>query len=189
MVIQALIDALSASDPQISEAARKVLAAQGEQAVDALIQALPQMLPRTLVKAISLLALVPEARCEAALLGLLEHHHNLVRLSSVQALGNFPSAQVGQALIHHLNSDDVLLQISAVTSLGKVGGSAAVDALLALLLRTPESTVRYSTIRALGQLGDARAIEVIRGFADDPNHHVRADVRQALQRLGAPYED
>ncbi|MCS6836682.1 MAG: HEAT repeat domain-containing protein [Anaerolineae bacterium] len=185
MSLHALIDALSASDPQMSEAARRALLAEGESVLDELIEVIPRLAPRSLMKVISVLGAQPLPRCEAALLSLLSHDHNLIRLSVVQALGNFTSENACLALIEQLNSSDVLIQISAATSLGKLGNPLALEAMVAQLLRTPEPTVRYSIIRALGQLGDPRAVEVILRFADDPNHHVRNDVRRALERLGA----
>jgi len=185
MSLHALLDALNASDPQVSEAARQALLAQGESTLDELIEALPQLAPRSLMKVISVLGASAHPRCDAALLELLSHDHSLVRLTAVQALGNFHSDKACLALMEQLASPDVMIQISAAASPGKLGNPLALEALIAQLLRTPEQTVRYSTIRALGQLGDVRAEEVILRFADDPNHHVRSDVQQALERLGA----
>jgi HEAT repeat protein len=67
--------------------------------------------------------------------------------------------------------------------LGRLGDRRAVDYLLAELRRTESSTLRYTLIRALGNLGDPRAVEAIMSFEFDENHHVRAHAQRALSQL------
>jgi HEAT repeat protein len=68
----------------------------------------------------------------------------------------------------------------AVTALGHLGDTAAVDGVIARL-DDDEGTVRYAAAVALGNLGDVRAIEPLRGHARD--EYAAMPVRAALARL------
>jgi HEAT repeat protein len=43
--------------------------------------------------------------------------------------------------------------------------------------------VRYTTIEALGQIGDRRVLPDIYRYMEDPSHHVRDKVEVAIEAL------
>lgn len=181
--VNTLIQALNASDPVLSEDARSALIAQGIDILPMLLAHLPTLNPKQSLKVASILGALGHPDCQVALLQLLEHPHPLVKVAVVQALAHYPSHTVFEALLPLLQSPDMMLQIAAVTSLGKLGDQRAVAPLAHLLQQTNDSTLRYNCIRALGNLGDASVLPLIASFANDPNHHVRDDVAQAMGKL------
>ena len=54
-----------------------------------------------------------------------------------------------------------------------------------LLPKAEAGSLRYTIIQTLGVLGDPQAIDLIRNYLDDPDHHVRSRAEVALDRLGA----
>jgi HEAT repeat protein len=60
---------------------------------------------------------------------------------------------------------------------------AAIDPLIRLLTITESSEVRYTAIEGLGLLNAAQAVDLIRSFAHDDNHHVQERAQTALNRL------
>ncbi len=91
-------------------------------------------------------------------------------------------------LLEALPTARYMVQVAAVVTLEHIGDPQAVEPLMAHLAATDESSglLRCTLIQALGVLGDTRAADLIRQYADDPDHHVRQRVQVALQRLGMP---
>ena len=76
-----------------------------------------------------------------------------------------------------------LTQIAIVRVLEKIKSKKSVEPLMRILASAESPSLRYTIIQTLGLLGSPLAIELIRSFEDDPDHHVRERVRTALQRL------
>ncbi|MEM9491286.1 MAG: HEAT repeat domain-containing protein [Myxococcota bacterium] len=87
-------------------------------------------------------------------------------------------------LVHALTqSDNYKQRISAALSLGKVDGEArAVDALIAGL-DDEHDTVRAVAAKALGQLGDTRALPALRRMENDDSARVRRRAARAVTKL------
>ena len=54
---------------------------------------------------------------------------------------------------------------------------------MALLKNAESGALRYTIIQALGVIGDPQAIDLIRSYQNDEDHHVRNRVEIALSRL------
>ena len=76
-----------------------------------------------------------------------------------------------------------MTRVQIVKALEEIGDEMAVPALLRLLETTDSSVVRYTTIAALGVLGDEEIVPRIEVYATDPDHHVRERVDMALRKL------
>lgn len=116
--------------------------------------------------------------CEA-----LHSPHFMVRQVAAQTLGMLGDRRAMALLVEALNDEKLLVQLWSVEALGKLGDPRAVAPLVEALKRTESSTVRYTIIRVLGEMGDPEVIPVILTYRDDDNHHVRARVRDAVEAL------
>ena len=84
-----------------------------------------------------------------------------------------------------LDDPDVDVSREAARSLGRLRAVDSVEALLRAAVSS-NSFLRRSALRALGEIGDPRALPVLRAGLDDPTVLVAAEAAQALTRLGEP---
>jgi HEAT repeat protein len=101
-------------------------------------------------------------------------------------LGETGNPDAVPVLLEHLGHERAILQMWVVQSLGVLKDERAVDSLIALLQPEVPSSLRYMAVEALGRIGDKRALPMIRGLRDDPDHHVRERVETALHLFGEP---
>jgi len=71
-----------------------------------------------------------------------------------------------------LGSDEKWLRRNAAEALGKLRASSAVEPVIRLLA-DKKHDVREISARALGRIGDERAIPALTGLANDPDLKVR----------------
>ncbi len=83
----------------------------------------------------------------------------------------------------YTQTNDWIIQMSIVASLGELGDPRGFD-LLAQALQSDNDLIKTSAIGALGELGDRRAIDLLRPFATSSDWQMRYRVVQALNRLG-----
>jgi len=88
-------------------------------------------------------------------------------------LGSIDDARASERLARATRSRTSWTRMDAAIGLGRHQGSAAVEALVGLL-NDPDYLVRYHTLRSLGAIGDARALQALTSF-DPPS-----DVEQRL---------
>ena len=122
-------------------------------------------------------------RIKSTMMGFLTSSNFMLRLITVQLIGNFGQNTDVQYLINQLNDEKTVVQIEVVRSLGKLGDPQAVRPLIDLLLKSDSSTLRYTIIGTLDLLGDQDTVSVIRTFASDPDAHVRSKVKNILQKF------
>jgi len=84
-----------------------------------------------------------------------------------------------------LSSENDRYRWIAADALGEMEADEAVDALIHLLHRDGSSQVRYTAARALGQIGDPRAVPHLLLAMDDPDTVVRNVAVEALGELRA----
>ena len=189
--VQPLVSILRDSDRAVREAAISALTAIGEPSVPALGLCLsdPQLGVQEAASAV--LALIADDRVLAPLIASLGNRDWIVRMHAAKALGRIklPSsieplipllqdkvkavreetttalAAIGAAaipsLLAALSHPEWLVRLHAVEALGKMRSPAAVDPLLFVLFNDTDSAIREDAIRALGEIGDGRAVEFL----------------------------
>ena len=87
------------------------------------------------------------------------------------------------SFIKALKGDDPESRAQAAVALGKLGNSAAVEPLIAVL-QDQSSAVRGAAANSLGKFSDTHAVEPLIALLQDPDAKVRALAARALGRLG-----
>ncbi|MEB3175051.1 MAG: HEAT repeat domain-containing protein [Cyanobacteriota bacterium] len=83
------------------------------------------------------------------------------------------------------NTQDWLLQMSIVATLGEMGDPRSVE-LLKTALSSPQSLIRAAAIGALGDLGDAGIMSILLPLAEDEDWQVRYRLALTLGQLPTP---
>jgi hypothetical protein len=110
-----------------------------------------------------------------------------VRVKAAGTLGTIGTSRAAEVLVAALK-DDVLPVYSAVTDALTRIGPAAVESLLPAL-KDSDSGVRRAAAKALGDIGDARAVQPLREAANDEEQSVRKAAAKALAQIGQPTEE
>lgn len=122
-------------------------------------------------------------RAVAALLPRFPSLPSSARLRLARALGGHATPEVVQAMTVHLGSEDRRVREAAVAALTAARDREALPALVAYLEAHPDEVL--PAIRALGALGDARALPVLLGVLGKTDDAVaRVHVVEALARIG-----
>ena len=182
--IDALLQELDGNDVFARLAVHERLIAYGAVVVEPLIALLRDGTTKQAACAITVLGAIGDRQAIEPLVGMLHASHVLLRMNAAKALSSFDEPAVITALLEGLNDRDELVQSWVLNSLGALGNRQVVGPIIAFLERTPSPDMRYMAIRALGDLGDQQAIAHILPYLADENHHVQADARKALARLG-----
>ena len=126
-------------------------------------------------EAASALGFIGEPAAVGALSDALDDVDPSVRWSAAQALGFIADPAAVPALSEALNDADSFVRSVAVEALVAIGDSGAVEPLLALVAVKPTATVAVGerdpfleAVRALGTLGDARAVARLLELAAGP---------------------
>lgn len=167
-----------------SRSARLELVMMGSAAVDELLRWLPTATDQQRWKLLLVLGEIGDLRAVPAFIENLESSSSAIQAAAAQFLGSLGDRRAVEPLLRALvrgNNASSLVWI--VQALGKLQDQRAVEPLLALVQTTDSASVRYTAIEALGRLGDTRAISIIRRYANDDSHHVRARVVAALEQL------
>lgn len=210
--VEPLIRVLRDSDRAVRQAAIAALTAIGEPAVEPLGACLRDANLTVQESAASILASIGDVRVADALTGALTSGDWVVRMQAAKALGRIGEprtipalvpllqdkvkavreevsstlARMGPAavpvLVEALGHGEWLVRLHAVESLGKTKSPDAVDPLLRLLFNDRDSSLREDAVRALGEIGDARAVEFLLTALKEPG--LRPLVAEALGRIG-----
>ena len=97
---------------------------------------------------------------------------------------NRADIRVVEELVHDLKAIPEHVREKAAETLGELGDSRAVTALVEALLTDESVYVRERAAYALGRLGDGRASEPLIQALRDQSEYVRREVVQALGKLG-----
>ncbi len=98
-----------------------------------------------------------------------------------QILGRRKSRNAVSVLAEWSSHSDDNVAVAAIEALGRIGGSAAVEPLLAAV-RTKNFFRTFPAISVLGQSGDPRSVEPLVELLDDP--HYASEAASALGRTG-----
>ena len=186
-----LVSVLRDGDRAVRDAATGALLAIGEPAVTTLGACLSDPLLTVQELASSVLARIADARVLTPLITALVSPDWIVRMHAAKALGRIQDpeavtplvpllqdsvkavreetsaalAAIGAAalpsLLGALTHGEWLVRLHAVEALGKTRSPEAVSPLLSVLFNDRDRAVREDAVRALGHIGDARAVEFL----------------------------
>jgi len=207
-----LVSVLRDGDRAVRDAAISALLAIGEPAMMPLGACLSDPALTVQELASSVLATIADARVLAPLVKALASPDWIVRMHAAKALGRIKDpgavaplvpllqdkvkavreetstalAVIGEAalssLLTALTHTEWLVRLHAVEALGKTRSPEAVDPLLSVLLNDRDRAVREDAVRALGQIGDARAVEFL--VTATKEQGLRPLAIEALGRIG-----
>ncbi|MFO0698863.1 MAG: HEAT repeat domain-containing protein [Nitrospira sp.] len=212
--VNPLVSLLREQDRSVRETATEALRAIGAPAVEALGACLTEGDLPVQEAASAILATIADERVLTPLLLALRSSDWIVRMHAAQALGRVKSADTVEALIpllqdkvkavreeattalaaigdpsipcllQALKHEDWLVRLHAVESLGKARSPHAVEPLLSVLFNDRDSAVREDAVRALGDIGDAQAVDHLCVAMREPS--LRTVAVEALGRIGNP---
>ena len=134
------------------------------------------------------------------------------RLNAALALGKIGDLRAMSALLEVASSKDLLLASYAIDALGMLGDTRSIPTLIDALhvhdqdvpkaacnalirigapavrpliqsLQSSEGYWRLHALRALGGIGDRRALDSVQSLLDDPDEYVRMNAAQALAAI------
>lgn len=207
-----LVQLLGDDDRAVREATMQALTAIGEAAVPALGRCLEDATLTVQESAASILATIGDGRVVDALIGALTNTDWIVRMHAAKGLGRIAEtravppmmpllqdkvkavrveaasalARIGQAavppLVESLQSKEWLVKLHAIEALGKMQSLDTVEPLLFVLFNDPDTAVRTDAVRALGDIGDPRAVDFLLTALNDLD--VRPVVVESLGKIG-----
>lgn len=155
----------------------------GPGVIDGLIGAMKQGDKRQQYEAANMLTRFHDIRCYRALSDALYSSNMLVAQLVPAALLAYGKQQAIDSLLIALPQVPHFVQLQIVMVFREYGGRQVVQPLMATLKTAESPILSYTIIETLGELGDRRAIGLIRQFQQDNNHHVRERVKVALEKL------
>ena len=209
-----LVSVLRDGDRAVRDAAIGALLAIGEPAVTTLGACLSHPVLTVQELASSVLATIADARVLTPLIAALASPDWIVRMHAAKALGRIQDPQavgplvpllqdkvkavreeastalaaIGGAalssLLDALTHVEWLVRLHAVEALGKTRSPEAVVPLLSVLFNDRDRAVREDAVRALGQIGDPRAVEFLVTAMKEPG--LRPLAVEALGEIGDP---
>lgn len=210
--VEPLVSLLRDSDRAVRVAAISSLTALGEPAVAALGACLMDRDLSVQEGASAILAVIADARVFSPLVEALQSPDWIVRMHAAKALGRIKDAgaieplipllqdkvkavreeasaalaAIGDAaipsLLNALAHSDWLVRLHAVEALGKTRSASAVEPLLSALFNDRDGAIREDAVRALGQIGDVRAVEFLFVVMKEPG--LRPLAVESLGQIG-----
>jgi len=207
-----LVSLLRDTDRAVREAAIGALTAIGEPSVPALGICLSDPQPGVQEAASSVLATIADERVLVPLIGALGNRDWIVRMHAAKALGKIKDSSAIQPLLpllqdkvkavreeataalatigdealppllDALKHSEWLVRLHAVEALGKMRSAAVVEPLLSVLFNDHDQAIREDVVRALGQVGDGRAVEFLVFVMKEPG--LRPLAVEALGQIG-----
>lgn len=180
--VEAVGTCLTEADLSVQESASAILATIADRRVlTPLLQALSSNDWIVRMHAAKALGKVQSADAVEPLIPLLQDKVKAVREEAVTALAAIGDAAI-PALLKALQHEDWLVRLHAVESLGKAKSKPAVEPLLSVLFNDRDLAVREDAVRALGEIGDPRAVEHLFTAMREPG--LRTLAVEALGRIG-----
>jgi ParB family chromosome partitioning protein len=114
------------------------------------------------------------------------HANDDLRHTAVGAVGWRLRKRKGPAdsLVKLLKHRDPETQLLAAEGLARAGKADGLSVLLAAVDLQEDLAMRQRAVSALGELGDARALDLLLKIANDPEHVLRDEAAEALGHLG-----
>jgi HEAT repeat protein len=124
---------------------------------------------------------IADPRCIARMMPLLQDKVKAVRVEAAEALARIGQAAV-PSLLEALQSREWLVKLHAIEALGKMQSPDTVEPLLFVLFNDPDAAVRTDAVRALGDIGDPRAVDFLLTALNDLD--VRPVAVESLGKIG-----
>ena len=180
--VPALATCLADPALHVQEAASAILASIGDARVfRPLVDALGSRDWIVRMHAAKALGRIGDPEAVSALMPLLQDRVKAVREEVSAALAAIGGVAV-LALIQALQHDEWLVRLHAVEALGKLKCAEAVEPLLQALFNDRDSAIREDIVRALGAIGDARAVDYVVLVMKEPT--LRLIAVEALGHIG-----
>lgn len=180
--VEAVGTFLAEPDLSVQESASAILATiADERVLPPLITALCSGDWIVRMHAAKALGRVRNAETVEPLMPLLHDKVKAVREEAAAALAAIGDAAI-PSLLKALQHEDWLVRLHAVESLGKAKSKLAVEPLLSVLFHDRDSAVREDAVRALGEIGDPRAVEHLFTIMSEPG--LRTVAVEALGQIG-----
>jgi len=176
--IRPLINALSADEEKVSEAAAKVLDNLGWQPPSDKIGAEYYIAKKQWLKTVA----IGEPAVQP-LVTALSDSDVWIRIGAAESLGSIGSSIAVEPLINLFYDKYWNVRDAAVDALVKIGDMAT-ENLIELVKQRDREVLEFAA-RALGAIGDERAIEPLNDALYDENKQVRRAAAAALERFGA----
>jgi HEAT repeat protein len=177
-----LIAALLDQDYEVRELAAQALRELGEPAVEPLIAALLDQDSKVRQLAAKLLGELGNTRAVEPLVAALQDEAETVRNAAAVALGEIGDPRAVEPLVTALRN--VGMSLTVQYSL-RMLGQPAVGPLIAAL-KDGDWRVRVQAAKALGEFGDARAVESLLAALEDEAPIVHWEIVEVLRRIGTP---
>ena len=183
--VQALLDALKDSDPEVREQALVALSqVGGSAAVEALKQAITNNDWRVRKQAAWGLGMQGGQGAVDLLIAALRDQHSDVREQAAWALGLKGDSSAVGPLVTALTDQDHGVRAQAAWALGMKGDNSAVAGLIDAL-RDSSAQVRTQAAWALGMKGNGESVDALIAALKDASAQVRAQAAWALGMKGA----
>ncbi len=92
----------------------------------------------------------------------IEDSEPIVRTETLKSLAQIKGENACDLALTALKDEDFGVRLTAVTTLGEIGHSSAVDHLVEVMFGDDEEEIRAWSAWSLGEIGDERAIEHLR---------------------------
>ncbi len=152
-------------------------------AVEDVIKALHDPLPRVRRQAAMALADLDDPRAAHELLHMLEFHPNLVEEETVEALGRLAQPESAPMLIRLLDHPSSLIRRASARALGKLRVPEAVQPLIQRVADSDDMDLRRAALQALRLMEAREAGPVIAGSLMDVHPSVRVAAAEAVSEL------
>jgi HEAT repeat protein len=175
---------LCLSDPQlgVQEAASAVLAViADERVLDPLIASLRNRDWIVRMHAAKALGRIKDSSSIEPLIPLLQDKVKAVREEATAALAAIGDAAI-PSLLEALTHVEWLVRLHAIEALGKTRSPAAVEPLLSVLFNDQDTAIREDAVRALGLIGDPRALDFLQVALKEPG--LRPLAVEAMGHIG-----
>ncbi|MBX3302709.1 MAG: HEAT repeat domain-containing protein [Nitrospira sp.] len=180
--VEALGACLDQPDLSVQESASAILSTiADERVLSALIKALRSSDWIVRMHAAKALSLVRHPDAIVPLMPLLHDKVKAVREEAAAGLAAIGDPAV-PSLVDALRHKEWLVRLHAVEALSKTRSPQAVEPLLSVLFNDQDSAVREDAARALGEIGDPRAVEHLCAIVRDPG--LRTVAVEALGKIG-----
>jgi len=101
----------------------------------------------------------------------------------LEALGDLKDERAVGALLRLLEHRNALVASKAAESIGKIGNRGVVPVLVKVARKSTMTSVRYSAVFALGELGDSEPVDMLLGFLKSEDASLRYAAAHSLAMI------